>query len=297
MSARGWLLFAVMSVVWGIPYLLIKVADEGVSTPVVVFTRTAIGAIVLLPAALHGDPSLRALRGHWPWLVAFAAAEVLGPWWLLSDAERQLPSSLTGLFIAAVPIVGVLLGRATGGSEQIGVKRWAGLLLGLTGVALLVLPDLTRGGIGNARAIGEVGLVVFGYSIGPLITARRLTEVPGRTISAASLSLAAILYAPAAIATRPDHLPPTRILLALAVLGIVCTTGAFLAFFALIREVGPSRAMVFTYLNPAIAIAAGVIFLREPLRPAIIAAFALILAGSALATAATDRKKSPATYP
>ena len=126
MSRRGWILFAIMCVVWGIPYLLIKVAVGSVSVPMVVFSRTALGALILLPLALRSG-QLAALRPVWRPLVAFAVLEMIVPWGLLSNAERQLPSSLAGLLIAAVPIIGVVIARLTGGAERpsaLGLACW-----------------------------------------------------------------------------------------------------------------------------------------------------------------------------
>nr|WP_260408107.1 DMT family transporter [Planomonospora venezuelensis] len=277
-------MFVLMSVIWGIPYLMIKVAVDGVSVPVLVFARTAVGAAVLLPLALRGG-RMRGVLRHWRPLAAFAAIEIIVPWWLLSDAERHLSSSMAGLLIAASPIVAVLLGRLTGDTERLGAVRWAGLAAGLAGVAVLAAPEL-RGG--DPWAIAEVLLTAVCYAIAPLIAARRLKDVPALPMTAACLGLAALVYAPPAAMTWPDALPDGRVLAALAGLALVCTALAFIVFFALIREVGASRALVFTYVNPAVAVAAGVVVLGEPLTAPILASFALILGGSVLATASRE---------
>jgi drug/metabolite transporter (DMT)-like permease len=287
LSRRGWILFALMSVLWGIPYLMIKVAVESVSVPMVVFARTALGALILLPLVLRSG-QLDAVRRHWRPLLLFTAVEILGPWALLSDAENRLTSSMTGLLIAAVPIVGVVLARLTGDGERLGPVRWAGLLVGLAGVGVLAGPHL---GGGSARAIGEVMLVALGYAIAPMIATRRLQGLPSLHMAAFALAIAALIYTGPAIATWPDAMPSGRVLAALIGLGLICTALAFIVFFELIREVGTSRGMVFTYVNPAVAVAAGVVFLNEPLTGTIIASFVLILLGSVLATA--HRSPSP----
>jgi drug/metabolite transporter (DMT)-like permease len=280
-SRRGWVLFALMGVLWGIPYLMIKVAVEGVSVPVLVFVRTAVGAAVLLPLALRGG-RLTWVRKHWRPLAAFAAIEIIVPWGLLSDAERHITSSMTGLLIAASPIVAVLAARLTGDSERLGPARWTGLGVGLAGVAVLAGPALSGG---STWAIIEVLLVAVCYGTAPLIAARRLADVPALPMTAVCLGGAALVYAPPAIITWPDALPDGRVLAALAGLAVVCTALAFVVFFALIREVGPSRALVFTYINPAVAVTAGVVVLGEPLTASMLVSFALILGGSVLATA------------
>lgn len=280
MSRRGWLLFVAMGAIWGVPYLLIKVADGGVAVPVLVFSRVAIGAALLLPIALRRG-QIGVLRPHWRWLVIFAVVEVILPWLLLSDAERRLSSSMSGLLIAAVPIIGLVLARVTGGQERMTVVRWVGLLAGVAGVALLAGPDAHGGA---AWPVTEVILTAIGYAAGPLIASRKLADLPSMGVTAACLAGAALVYAPIAAVNWPSAVPSAKVLASLATLGVLCTALAFLLFFKLIAEVGPARATVITYINPAVAVALGVAVLHEPFTPAIGAAFALILAGSVLAT-------------
>jgi drug/metabolite transporter (DMT)-like permease len=295
-SRRGWVLFAAMSLIWGVPYLLIKIAVGGVSVPVVVFVRTGLAALLLLPIVVRRG-QLGALRGHWPVLLAFATIEIVAPWFLLSDAERHLSSSLSGLLIASVPIIGFVLGRFFGDRRSISLARWAGLLLGLSGVALLAGPGLHGGG---AWPVTEVLLTAFGYACGPLIASRKLGDVPSLPVVATSLAFAAVCYAPAAVLTAPTRMPPADVLLALGGLAVVCTAIAFVVFFALIAEAGPARSTVITYLNPAVAVALGALVLGERITLSIGVAFVLILAGSVLASrapAAPAPGEVPATPP
>lgn len=285
MTARGWFLFSLMGVLWGIPYFMIKVAvDSDLSPSFVVFARCALGAALLLPFAVRQGGLPRVLRTHWRPMLAFAGVEILGPWWTLTDAERRISSSTAGLLIAAVPIIGALLARFFGDTERLGPRRLTGLGLGLAGVAVLTVPHL---GGGDAWSLTEVMLTALGYAVAPLIAARHLREVPTLQLIAPCLVLAALVYAPAAAATWPGTLPDAPTLASLAGLGVICTALAFVVFLELIREAGPTRAVVFTYVNPAVAVAAGVTFLSEPLTADVVAAFTLILAGSFLATAAT----------
>jgi drug/metabolite transporter (DMT)-like permease len=277
-SLRGWILFLAMSIIWGIPYLLIKIAVEEVSVPVLVFTRVAVGAAVLLPLVLTRQ-TVTMVRNHWRALLGFAFFEIIAAWWLLSDAERHLTSSMTGLLIAAAPIFAAVLDRFTGG-ERLGAKRVAGLAIGIAGVAVLAGPHIG----GSTWPILEVLLVALCYAIAPLIAARRLADVPTLPMTAVCLGFAALVYAAPAAATWPVEMPSTRALLALGSLAVICTALAFIVFFALIREVGAARALVFTYINPAVALTAGVIVLNEPLTPWNVGALVLILIGCVFAT-------------
>ena len=280
-----------MSIIWGIPYLLIKIAVEGVSVPVLVFARTAVGAAVLLPLALSRSfPTL--IRAHWKPLLGFAFFEIIAAWFLLSDAERHLTSSMTGLLIAASPIIAAILDRFTGGEQHLGVRRILGLGVGLAGVAVLAGPHLAGG---SAWPVIEVLLVATCYAIAPLIAARHLSDVPALPMTAACLGFAALVYAAPAAMTWPSEMPSTQVLLALTGLAVICTALAFIVFFALIREIGAARALVFTYVNPAVALLAGVIVLSEPLTAWNVAALALILAGCVMATHRPESSQSAVT--
>jgi drug/metabolite transporter (DMT)-like permease len=272
-------LFAAMSLIWGIPYLLIKIAVDGVPVPVLVFVRTAVGAAVLLPIALRPGV-LGLVRRHWRPLLAFAAIEIIVPWYLLSDAERHLTSSLTGLLIAASPVVAVLLAKLAGDRERLGVRRWAGLAVGFAGVLVLAAPALTGGA---PWPIAEVLVVAVCYAAAPLIAQRRLQDVPALPMTAICLAVASVVYAPGAALNWPGEFPPARVAVALAGLALICTALAMVVFFALIREVGAPRAIVITYVNPAVAVAAGALVLGEPVTVAMLVSFGLILLGSVLA--------------
>lgn len=291
MSHRGWWLFAAMSLIWGIPYLLIKVADGGVAPPVLVLARVAIGAALLLPIAIRRR-ELAPLLPYWRWLVLFALVEIITPWLLLSEAETRLSSSLSGLLIASVPILVAVIGRLTGGQDRLTPVRWAGLLVGLGGVALLVAGSGTRG---DAGSVAEVLGVALCYSIGPLIAARKLSELPSLGMTAACLAFAAVVYAPIAAVTWPSATPSADVLASLAGLAVVCTALAFVLFFALIGEAGPARASVITYVNPAVAVALGILALGEKLTTTMVVAFVLILGGSVLATRTARRASARAS--
>ena len=280
MSRRSWSLFAAMCVIWGIPYLLIKVAVAEVAPALLVFVRTAGGALLLLPLVLHRR-QLGVVRGRLPAVVAFATVELIGPWLLLSDAEQHLSSSLTGLLIATVPIIGVVAARVTGDRRPITVLRWVGLLVGFGGVALLGAPALESGG---GWPVTEVLLTAVGYATGPIIADRALRDVPPLTLTAVCLGFTSLVYLPTVPFNLPARMPSPGALAALVGLATVCTALAFVLFFKLIAEIGPARASVITYVNPAVAAALGAVVLRERLNVMIVAAFGFILVGSVLST-------------
>jgi drug/metabolite transporter (DMT)-like permease len=287
-TRRGLVLFGLMSLIWGIPYLFIRVAVDEITPATLVFGRTAIGTLILLPIALL-RVDLRAVLARWRWVVAFAVAEIAIPWVLLGSAEQHISSSLAGLLIAGVPLAGAVIALTTGSVDRVGRTGVVGLLIGLLGVGAIVGGDFEAS---NLAALLQVAVVVIGYAVGPAILSRRLNGLPAVGVMALSLCLSAVVYAPIAAVQWPSAVPSTNALLSVAVLGILCTAAAFLLFAALITEIGPVRATVITYVNPAVAALLGVVVLREAFTVAMGAGFALVILGSTLATRPSPRSAS-----
>jgi drug/metabolite transporter (DMT)-like permease len=263
-----------MCVIWGIPYLLIRVAVRDLDPALLVFLRTTIAAAVLLPIAI-ARKELRPVLARWRPLVVFAAIEIAIPWLLLGSAERRLSSSFSGLMIAVVPLVGALIAR-----ERLGGWSVAGLVLGFGGVVALVGLDLSGT---SALGLIEISGVILGYALGPIVLSRHLRDMPAMGVIAASLVVTMVVYAPVAAFDIPSKMPPAKVILSVITLALVCTALAFIVFFALIAEVGPVRATVITYVNPAVAAALGVGLLNEKFTAGMGIGFAMILGGSVLA--------------
>lgn len=290
MSRRGAVLFALMSVLWGVPYLMIRVAVRHVPPATIVEGRTLVAAVLLVPLAVR-EGRLRPLLAAWRPVLAYTAVELGITWYLLSEAERRLPSSLTGLLVAAVPLISVVLAAATGHRDRMDGRGLLGLAVGLLGVGVLLGLDVGRG---DAGALAEVAIVAVGYAGGPLIAARYLGQLSSLALSAVSLALIAVVYAPLAVLQHPSGVPPATGIVSVVGLGVVCTALAFVVFFELIKEVGSTRATIITYFNPAVALLLGVVVLDEPLHPTTGVGFVLIVAGSWLSTAP---RRSPAAVP
>jgi drug/metabolite transporter (DMT)-like permease len=273
-------LFGLMSVIWGIPYLFIRIVVAEISPATLVFARTGLAAAILLPIAL-ARVDLRAVLARWRWVVTFAIVEIAVPWVALGSAEQHLSSSLTGLLIAGVPLVGTVFALTTGGTDRIGRTGLLGLAIGMVGVAAIVGGDYATS---DPAALIEVAIVVVGYAVGPAILARRLGGLPSVGVMAVSLTLCAILYAPIAAVQLPSVVPSPKVLASVVILAALCTAAAFLVFAALIDEIGPVRATVITYVNPAVAAVLGVLVLDETFTAAMGIGFALVILGSTLAT-------------
>lgn len=283
MSKRGWVLFLALGVIWGVPYAMIRIAVESIDPVVVAFGRTAIGGLLLLPIALYTN-AFRGVLARWRMLLAYTAIEIVGPWVLLGYAEQTLHSSTVGLLVAAVPLIAIVIVTLLG-HDRFDGRRTIGLLIGLAGVAALVGLDLD---LTDPMALTAVAVTTVGYAIGPIIYDRTLADLPALGVVTASLLLAALVYSPFTAASWPAHIPADA---AWSILGlaVICTATAFLVFFALIAEVGPARATVITYINPAVAIVLGVAALGEPLTIGMAIGFPLVVIGSIIGTRRTTR--------
>ncbi|MGO9965109.1 MAG: DMT family transporter [Acidimicrobiales bacterium] len=279
MSRRAWLLFGALSVIWGVPYLLIRISVREVAPSTLIFFRTAPVALVLLPlVAFRGQ--VPALLRRWRPLLAYTALEIIFAWLMLFRAEERLSSSMAGLLIAASPLVGALISRLNGDEDRFDRRQVGGLLLGLGGVALLVGVDV-RGA--TVWPIAAMSVPVIGYAVGPRIFNRYLSDLPNLSVVAGSLAVAAICYAPFALSNLPVHMSP-EVTWSVIGLAVVPTLTGFIVFFALINEIGPVRTIVVTYLNPAVALVLGVALLNEPFTLGLGLGFPLVIVGSVLAT-------------
>jgi len=283
-SVRAWGLFVAVSVIWGVPYLFIKVAvDEGIPPVFLAGVRVVIGAVVLLALSWRAD-LLHGLRPRLRWLAVFAVLEIVGPFTLIATGEQHVDSGLAAILIAAVPLFVALLALRFDPNEAASGRRLGGLVVGLAGVVALVGLDLTGGA---DELFGALALLVaaLGYAAAPLLVLKRhLADLDPRVSMGVSLAIGAVVLAPAAAFDPPDAVPTAKAMVALAVLGLVCTAAGLTLFGLLNAEIGPGRAVVITYVNPLVAVALGVLFLDE--RPGIGAGLglAMILAGSWLAT-------------
>jgi drug/metabolite transporter (DMT)-like permease len=291
MTRRGWLLFIALGVLWGMPYLLIRIAVSAVDPLVVAGSRTLIGALLLLPIALHRKTLLAGFR-KWQWLLAYTLLEISVPWLLLGHAETRLNSSTAGLLLAVVPLFAALIVTKLG-HERLEPRRLLGLGIGFAGVALLVGIDIH---FSDLPAVAATMVVALCYAIGPIIVDRKLKDVPAIGVVTASLIVATLVYAPFAPMVWPEHFPASAAWSVVG-LGVLCTAAAFLAFFALIAEVGPARATVITYVNPAVAIVLGAIVLSEPVTLGMVIGFPLVIVGSVLGTSRAREDARPELAP
>jgi drug/metabolite transporter (DMT)-like permease len=283
-STRAWAAFATVSVLWGIPYLFIKVAvDDGLPPAFVAWSRVVLAAVVLLVISWRAGV-LGPLRGRGRWLAAYALLEIAIPFPLIAAGEQHVSSGLTAILIASVPLMIALLALRFDAAERATGRRLVGLLLGFTGVIALVGVDLAGDSDGLLGA-GAIAIASLGYAAGAMLLKRQLSDLDPRATMGVILAMAAVLLTPIAALDLPTRASlTTGSVVAIVVLGLLCTAAALVVMAMLVAEVGPGKALVITYVNPVVAVALGVAVLDERPGAGAIAGLLLILAGSWLST-------------
>jgi drug/metabolite transporter (DMT)-like permease len=281
MSRRGWVLFLLTGLLWGIPYLFIKVAvdpDNGFTPAIVVCLRTAIGAAILIPWSIRQKSLMDAIRGI-KYVAPYALLEMIGPWILIGTAEQKISSGLAGLLIASVPIWATIFASLKGDKTVWHRKRLFGLVLGFVGLIFVVGVESIKGS-SDPLSIAMVLVAAVGYSYAVMFVQSGLPGVSGVAINAVAMLITSAFYAPFAIHQWPSHQISSSAIWSVLGLGILSTGAAFAIFFALTPIIGVARASLVTYLNTAFAVVLGVIILSEPLTIGIILGLPLVLIGS-----------------
>lgn len=285
MSRRNWFLFFFIGFIWGIPYLLIKVAVEELSPPVIVFSRVVIGAAILIPMALKRGSLMPALRA-WKYVIPYAIGEMIGPWFLITAAEQNMTSGLAGLLVATVPIWTTIIASLHGDKTVWHHKRLLGILIGFIGIVLVVGIE-SFSGRQSIVAIAMIIVAAIGYAWAVTMVNTKIPHIEPLSINGIAMAFTALVYLPIAISTAPAHMPTLKVSAIVLTLGLFPTALAFFLFFQLIKDIGTARASLVTYLNTAFAVVLGVIILREPFTLGIALGLPLVLIGSYFASRKT----------
>jgi len=292
MSRKGWLLFSFVGLLWGVPYLFMKIAVEELSTPMIVFSRLLIGAAFLIPLALR-EGSLKAALPYWRYILLYAVLEMVIPWSLITNSQRDLSSGVVALLVATVPIWATFFAHQTGDSTAAHRMRIIGIAVGLIGISLIVgIESLSD--FGNIGALTQVLFAAVSYAWAVNMITRKAPGVSGLAINGIAMTISSVIFAPFAFASAPESLPSLDVTLATLGLGILCSGAAFWVFFLVLDEIGPARASLVVYPNTAVAVILGIIILGEPITLAILIGLPLVLIGSYFASRRPSSQPIPA---
>lgn len=290
MSRKSLFYFVVVGILWGIPYLLMKVAVEDFPPAAVVAGRTLIGASILIPIAIYRKKFKSAVLGF-KFVAFYALMEMIGPWILITTAEQKINSGLAGLLVSTVPIFATIITSLRGDHTVWQFKRIVGIVVGFFGLILVVgIESLT--GSSDPLSIAMVIVASMGYAYAIIMVTSNLPLVDGIAINGLAMAITSIFWAPVAIAQWPSSIS-LKSALSLLALGVLSTAISFILFFRLLSDIGPARGSLVTYLNTSIAVVLGVIILKEPLTLGIIVGLPLVLVGSYLASRKNQKIEKP----
>jgi drug/metabolite transporter (DMT)-like permease len=282
MSRRNWFLFIFIGFIWGIPYLLIKVAVEEISPTMIVLSRVLIGSAILIPIAMKRGSLMPAIRA-WRYVLPYAIGEMIGPWFLITAAEEKMSSGLAGLLVATVPIWATLIASMHGDKTVWQSKRLIGILIGFIGIVLVVGIE-SFSGRQSIVAIFMVLIAAIGYAWAVTMVTAKIPHIEPISINAVAMVYTVIAYLPFLFLYMPEKVPSAEALGSVLLLGLFPTALAFILFFQLIKDIGPARGSLVTYLNTAFAVMLGVIILKEPFTLGIAVGLPLVLIGSYFAS-------------
>lgn len=278
MSRRGWGLFSLVGVLWGVPYLFMKVAVEELSTPVIVFSRVLIGALVLIPLAVYKKTFIPALK-YWKYILLYSILEMVIPWTLITNSQRDLSSGVVALLVATVPIWATFFAHYSGDTTAAHRTRVFGIGIGLVGIALIVgIESLSD--VNNIFSLLSVLLAAFSYAWAVNMITSKAPDASGVAINGIAMAMSTVIFAPFALSHLPENAPTAPALLSTIGLGVICTAIAFWVFFKVLDEIGAARASLVVYPNTAIAVVLGILLLDEQLTLAIAIGLPLVLIGS-----------------
>ena len=282
MSRRNWFLFIFVGFLWGIPYLLIKVAVDELSPAVIVFSRVAIGSLILIPMAMRLGSLMPAIKA-WRYVIPYAIGEMVGPWFLITAAEEKMSSGLAGLLVATVPIWATLIASMHGDKTVWQSKRLIGIFIGFIGIVLVVGIE-SFSGRQSIVAIFMILVAAIGYAWAVTMVTTKIPNIEPISINAVAMVFTMIVYLPFFILHAPEKTPSIEALGSVIILGIFPTALAFILFFQLIKDIGTARGSLVTYLNTAFAVLLGVVILSEPFTLGIAIGLPLVLIGSYFAS-------------
>jgi drug/metabolite transporter (DMT)-like permease len=281
MTRRAWVFLLILASLWGASYMFIKISLADLSPAMIVFVRTVLAALVLVPLAAYRR-SFGGLRSAAGTVLLLAVVQVAAPFLLISFGELEITSSLTGILLSATPLFTAVLAIWIDDDERSSGWRALGLVAGFVGVALLIGVDLAGS---DAALLGGLAVVLagLGYALGGFIAKRSSTRVEPIGLAAATMTVTPLLVAPFALATAPAAAPSLGTVGAMLVLGLAGTGVAFAIFHTLIAEVGPARSSLVTYIAPVFSVVYGVTLLGEPFGLGALIGLPLILGGSWMA--------------
>ena len=281
-----WPLILTLAAMWGASYLFIKVAVEDIPPAAMTNLRVLLAGVLLFGYLAWRVGAARAvseLRRAWVPCLVLGIINAAIPMGLVAWGETHIDSSVAGIAQSTVPLFTFILAAKFLPREPVGVVRVAGVVIGFVGVAVLVgFPTES----GSWTLVGTLAVVLssLSYASGGVYGQLQVRDIQGPVLATGNMLAAALVLLPLTVADPPTEVPGARALAGLAGLVLIPTVAGQLLLFRVLRLHGSRKLSIVTYLMPAFAVAYGALLLDEPVTAAMIAGFALIVVGAALAS-------------
>lgn len=282
MSIRDTVNLLLLAALWGVSFLFIRVAVPEFGAIPLITVRVALASLVLLPI-VFARQGFTELRHHWRPIALMGIFHYAVPFSLFAWAMLTLTGGYSAVINASAPLFAGVVSVLWLG-ERLPATRIAGLVTGFAGVVVLVQGQAGLALDAGVLPTGAAVLASCCYGFAAVLAKRQLANVDPVNVSAGSMLVATVALLPAAIWLWPETTPSMAAWSMAVLLGLACTSLAFVLYFRLIASIGPTRAIAVTFLIPVIAVACGLMFLGEPLTATMLLGGLVVLAGTALST-------------
>lgn len=285
MSVRSSFELLFLALLWGVSFLMMRVAVPEFGPVAMVSMRLTIAALCLLPILLYKN-LLGELRRHYKPIMVVTLFNSLVPFYLLGYASVTFTAGYTSIINATTSLWAAILGIVIL-KTRLSKLAYLGLGIGFLGVVAMVWRDLgdisvNKDGFVLALVAGLGATLSYGSIT--LFMRHKMADVNSVAATCGSLLLGATVMAPFGIWMWPESMPSIEAWLAVAVMAVFSTAWGIILFFRLLREIGPNKAVTVTYLIPLFGMGLGAIFLNEAVTDSMILGCVMILLGVGLAT-------------
>jgi drug/metabolite transporter (DMT)-like permease len=271
-----------LSALWGASFIYIRVAVPALGPFVLVELRVGLAAVVLaLCAAFVGR--LPKLRSRWRQFALLGAVNVAIPFSLISAAEINLTASLAAILNSTTVMFTAVVAAVWMG-DALTARKLVGVALGIVGVTVLVGWDPIAMNWAVVLSVGAMLAASLAYALGSVYAKRTFADSPPLAIASGQLTAAAMLMLPLAAVSAPEQSPSTIVVLSVLGLALPSTAVAYMLYFRLIANVGPTSTSTVTLLVPLFGLLFGVVLLDEPVGVGTLAGLGLILSSVTLIT-------------
>lgn len=281
-TPADWGLFLLLSLLWSSAFALTKIAVDGLPASVIIPFRLATAAAILWAVMLARGERLPPFsdRSSWLAIVGMGSIGTAVPFYLITLGQKTIDSSLAALIIAASPLFAAGLAHWRFHDERMTAQKIAGLIVGFTGVAVLLGPDALRG-LGNANLIAQVLVLggAFCYAVNSII-ARGAPRMVSTVLPVGFLTVASVLSLPMLALTDWSQVQPSAAnMISVVLLGAIPTAAAGILLMFLVQRTSATFIALTGYAIPVMSAIIGYLAFRETLSWMAVLAFALILGG------------------